>query len=318
MPNDPKFRVVARKSGQPLSLVLAVYLHVLVSANVNEAKRGETQLKRNETQRNAMKRSETECNENETLCNGSETHCNETETFAAALDVEKEQVDAIIDAMQGILLDGPKVTGWEKRQVLREDDSAYERVKKHRENKQLDKNSETHCNAVKRTETQVKRNETQVKRNETQCNEKKRQEEEEEKERESEPESVFGEMAEVNTLSPPPLATALPEKTEKPEKPEKPPETAVPSKYGLICRAMREAGIPDANPGHPEFMKLVDAGVTLETFVETAKEAVRKNKPSFNWIIAAIEGRIREANQSPIPKINPKPNPIDSLMARAI
>lgn len=41
MPTDPKFRTIARASKQPLALVIAVYLHVLVDAsNANE--RGRT------------------------------------------------------------------------------------------------------------------------------------------------------------------------------------------------------------------------------------------------------------------------------------
>lgn len=92
MPNDPKWRTIARVSKQSISAVMAVYLHVLVSAS-NATERGRTQ----------------------DVCN---------EDIASALDLECEQVDAIIDAMQGRVLDGDKVSGWAKRQVEREDGSA--------------------------------------------------------------------------------------------------------------------------------------------------------------------------------------------------
>ncbi len=32
MPNDPKWRTIARVSGQPIATVMAVYIHLLVSA----------------------------------------------------------------------------------------------------------------------------------------------------------------------------------------------------------------------------------------------------------------------------------------------
>lgn len=35
MPNDPKWRTIARVSGQPIATVMAVYIHLLVSASRN-------------------------------------------------------------------------------------------------------------------------------------------------------------------------------------------------------------------------------------------------------------------------------------------
>ncbi|HAF1587689.1 TPA: phage replisome organizer, partial [Salmonella enterica] len=35
MPNDPKWRTISRISGQPVSLVQATYIHLLVSASRN-------------------------------------------------------------------------------------------------------------------------------------------------------------------------------------------------------------------------------------------------------------------------------------------
>jgi len=89
LPNDPKLRTIARKSGQPISAVMAVFVHMLVNASVSEV-RG-------------------------TLSSW------EDEDIASALDLDTEQVTAIREAMQGRLLDGDVLTGWSKRQPLRED-----------------------------------------------------------------------------------------------------------------------------------------------------------------------------------------------------
>lgn len=88
MPNDPKWRTIARTSKQPLSLVQAVYLHLLVDASRNVT-RGVT-----------------------TVTN---------EDLASALDVDEDQVSAIVSAMQGRVLDGCELSGWANRQPARED-----------------------------------------------------------------------------------------------------------------------------------------------------------------------------------------------------
>lgn len=87
MPNDPKWRTISRVSKQSIPAVMAVYIHILVCAS-NATERGRTQ----------------------SVCN---------EDIASALDMEVEQVDQIISAMQGRVLDGDMVSGWAKRQVER-------------------------------------------------------------------------------------------------------------------------------------------------------------------------------------------------------
>ncbi|MBJ2303502.1 hypothetical protein [Pseudomonas sp. MF2857] len=88
MPNDPKWRTIARVSGQPIALVQAMYLHLLVDASVNVTRGHVTVTK---------------------------------EDIASALDVTDEQVEAVFSAMQGRVIDGDKLTGWEGRQPKRED-----------------------------------------------------------------------------------------------------------------------------------------------------------------------------------------------------
>lgn len=90
MPNDPKFKTVARLSGEPISLVISMFVHMMVDASRNVT-RGHVTV----TQ----------------------------EDLASALDVTESQIAAVIHSMQGRLLDGNYLLGWENRQVKREDNS---------------------------------------------------------------------------------------------------------------------------------------------------------------------------------------------------
>ena len=88
MPTDPKWRTIARVSGQPISLVQSVFLHLLVDASRN-------------------------------VTRGHVTVTNED--LASALDVTDDAISSVIDAMQGRVLDGDQLTGWDARQPKRED-----------------------------------------------------------------------------------------------------------------------------------------------------------------------------------------------------
>lgn len=119
MPNDPKWRTISRVSGRSISEVISVYVHILVCAS-NATERGRT-------------------------------HANAemfAEDVATALDVQPCDVASIIKAMQGRVLDGDKVTGWDKRQPQREDNSA-DRAKEWREKKKGERNR-TQPNATER------------------------------------------------------------------------------------------------------------------------------------------------------------------------
>ena len=112
MPNDPKWRTIARVSGQPVSLVVSTYLHLMVDASRNVT-RGHVDVT--------------------------------AEDIASALDVTEEQIEKIFSAMQGRVMEGNKLTGWEKRQPKREDSgdgesgakSAAERKREQRERERL-------------------------------------------------------------------------------------------------------------------------------------------------------------------------------------
>jgi hypothetical protein len=118
MPNDPKWRTIARISGQPISLVQAMYLHLLVDASRNVTRGHVTVTK---------------------------------EDVASALDVTDEQVEAVFIAMQGRVMDGEKLTGWEGRQPKREDvgnpetgaKSASQRKKEQRDREKAEKEKES-------------------------------------------------------------------------------------------------------------------------------------------------------------------------------
>lgn len=120
MPTDPKWRTIARKSGQPLPCVIAVFNLMMVNASSNTDERGSL-------------------------------HNWDDEDAAAALDMEAADVTAILAAMQGKVLDGKALTGWNKRQPKREDANAASRKREQRsretaENKDVSR-TVTHCHA---------------------------------------------------------------------------------------------------------------------------------------------------------------------------
>lgn len=119
---DPKWRIVSRRAKEPVSSVLAVWLAMLECASQSEP-RGILQ------------------NWND-------------EVIGVMLDLEKSQVQAIRDAMQGMVLDGDQLTGWNRRQPKREretPDNSTERVRRHRERHETPRNDGvTPCNATER------------------------------------------------------------------------------------------------------------------------------------------------------------------------
>lgn len=116
MPTDPKWRVVAKRSSRPLTEVMAVFMLMMTLADEAGSIEGWS-----------------------------------SEDAAAALDTETEHVESIRTAMQGKVLDGDLLTGWEKRQPERDDDS-HKRVRAFRERKRAEKQAVTggvtQCNAV--------------------------------------------------------------------------------------------------------------------------------------------------------------------------
>lgn len=94
---DPKWRVVANDSGQPEANVLAVWMHMMINAS-GASERG-------------------------TLEGWNDR------VVAAGLGIAADAVTAIRAAMQGLVLDGDRLTGWDKRQRQASDDAAARKAK---------------------------------------------------------------------------------------------------------------------------------------------------------------------------------------------
>lgn len=120
LPTDPKWRVIARRSGRPVAEVISVFVMMLSNATRSSA-RGELDGW-------------------------------DDEDAAMALDLEPETVAAIRSAMQGKVLDGNALTGWERRQPKREDDGSAQRKRRQRDREQKERDEErvTQCHAPSR------------------------------------------------------------------------------------------------------------------------------------------------------------------------
>jgi hypothetical protein len=100
-PTDPKWRLVAAESGQSEAIVLAIWIHMMVNASQGK-------------QRGVLEDWD-------------------DRIVAASMGLRGDVVAAVRSAMQGVVLDGDRLTGWDKRQ--RTSDSAAERMKKSRARK---------------------------------------------------------------------------------------------------------------------------------------------------------------------------------------
>lgn len=130
---DPKFQWVARRSGQPLAAVIAVWAALLECASTA-----------------------TQCNADATRGNVASFDCND---WDVALNLEDGSVSKIFGAMeQKTLIEEKRIVAWEARQPKREDAgnpntgalSSTERSRVFRENK---KRSATTSNEVQRNAT---------------------------------------------------------------------------------------------------------------------------------------------------------------------
>jgi hypothetical protein len=122
MPNDPKWRLVARRARVTdashcvtVCDVVTVFVHMLICAGTGE---------------------------NRGTLDGWDD-----EVVAAAIDAEPELVTVIRAAMEGLILDGNRLRSWEKRQPNREDSSAV-RMSALRAKRDAMKRSVTQCDAL--------------------------------------------------------------------------------------------------------------------------------------------------------------------------
>ncbi|GEM_PF-6678111 len=107
---DPKFRTISRRSGQPLTAVLAVWAAMLECAS--------------------------EARERGFLEGWAD------EDMAYLLDLNEHDITAIRQAMQDKTLDGPRLTGWEKRNPTVEDPTAAARKRRQRAREKAQKAQE--------------------------------------------------------------------------------------------------------------------------------------------------------------------------------
>jgi len=86
----------------------------------------------------------------------------------------------------------------------------------------------------------------------------------------------------------------------RPEPPPSPPEPGCgeeaqsPTRAGLACRAMRQAGLQGVNPSDPRLQALLGRGVTAAELGDLAVEAVAKGK-GWAWVLGAAKGRRDDA-----------------------
>ena len=128
-PDDPKWRLIARKAGCRAGDVWAVFTRMMVRASASGDR-------------------------------GSIAGWDD-EVEAVALDFEPHEVAAIREAMRGRVLDGDVLSGWSKRQPKRErqepSGSSTERVREHRERQKAQETAivddVTPCNASNGHET---------------------------------------------------------------------------------------------------------------------------------------------------------------------
>lgn len=66
------------------------------------------------------------------------------------------------------------------------------------------------------------------------------------------------------------------------------------SEAGLVCKAMKKAGVQGVNPSHPKLKALIDAGATTDEFTDAAFAAAQHGK-GFAYALAVVEGRRKDA-----------------------
>lgn len=231
MPNDPKFRTVARISKQRIGDVQAVFLHLLVSAS-QHVTRG---------------------------------HADVTiEDLASALDVTDEAVQAIWDAMQGRMLDGNRLTGWEKRQPKREDsgdDASGAKSAAQRKREQREREKEAAAGAAGKGANgsghAASRNVTLDK----------------EKDTDKEKEHTPGAQLAAGSGEPDGSVCVLAE---------------------AICMGMKAEGIADASASHPDLLVLIGKGADIGMFLTAAKESAKKEK-GFAYAMGIVRTRMVQA-----------------------
>jgi len=97
-----------------------------------------------------------------------------------------------------------------------------------------------------------------------------------------------------------------------------------PTNGGRVCLLMRQAGIPDGNPGHPDLLVLIAAGATDAEFQGAAATAAERGK-GFAYALGTLKRQRQEAasaagrmHQGPMPKPQRAPTAAEQRVLQAV
>jgi uncharacterized protein YdaU (DUF1376 family) len=90
-----------------------------------------------------------------------------------------------------------------------------------------------------------------------------------------------------------------------------------PTAAGAVCKAMRQAGLQQTNPGDPRLLAMLQQGATLDEFVGLATEAAKATPPKgWAWVLVTLQNRRTEAAAITLaPPVQPKPATVESRAA---
>lgn len=73
------------------------------------------------------------------------------------------------------------------------------------------------------------------------------------------------------------------------------PGVVPPGISGSCCKALISQGVTGCNPHHPTLLALLQAGATEEEFVQAARNAIARGKPSFPYVLGTVKRQREEA-----------------------
>jgi len=108
------------------------------------------------------------------------------------------------------------------------------------------------------------------------------------------------------------------------QSPDKDTRSATATDGGRVCRLMRQAGIQDGNPGHPDLLALIEAGATDAEFEQASASALGKGK-GFAYALGVLKGQRRDAaeaagamHQGRMPKSQRTPTAAEQRVLQAV
>jgi len=196
------------------------------------------------------------------------------EDVASALDLDIESVDAVELAMQKRMLDGDRLKGWESRQPLRED-------------------ADDAIPASKRMKNMRDRKKVE--------------------QSPMTPELDLGDASAEKTafeIENPSIRELLKDDPYYTQPVDKKKSTPA----GRVCEALVAEGIAQCNNSNVNLIALIEAGATVDEFVDAARESVKNNKPYFNYAIKIVQRRREEVKKLDIHQ-GPMPNQTNDGLA---